>query len=325
MHAPQFTENLLTTRANVTPAVDVLADLANKPGYTLNSWFLIGHFESEGHTLSYLVHLMAISIKGIVVAVDSAASITDETTGWYGSKNTIYPILRAKARSDRLSIETPSSSITGDLDNLRVRAQLKGASVDVTLHAVGHPLYNKGAARFDMLGMDVFQYSIPTMQTTGRLIIDGREFTASGMTWFDRQWQNQSLSPPSGRWTWMDLNLSNGWRASLWDTVEADGTSAAWVTVIDEDGEHMIADLIPLAEDASNFWLTPQAGSRFPTQWRVRVPALDLDLTVVAQPREQAVKGPLERYEGASCVSGTVRGEKVDGYCYVEMVGDWKA
>jgi predicted secreted hydrolase len=136
---------------------------------------------------------------------------------------------------------------------------------------------------------------------------------------------NQPLGPPRGRWTWMDLNLSNGWRISLWDATGVEGKSDAWVTVVDEGGKHVVADLIPLAEDACDYWLSPQSGARFPTRWRVRVPALDMQLDVIAKPREQEVRCLHARYEGASSVSGSVRGEKVGGYCYVEMVGDWKA
>lgn len=50
-----------------------------------------------------------------------------------------------------------------------------------------------------------------------------------------------------------------------------------------------------------------------------------MQLEVIARPHEQEVRGLHARYEGASSVSGTVRGEKVSGYCYVEMVGDWQA
>ncbi|WP_229398316.1 lipocalin family protein [Micromonospora okii] len=325
MNVPLLTAHLTTTPEGAVPAVDVVADLACKPRYTLNSWFVIGHFEADGHTLDYLVHMMALSIRGVVIGVDAAASVTDETTGWYGVRSNFHPFLRAGVRSDRLLVRTPNCLIAGTFDDLRVRARIKGASIDVALRAVGHPLYNRGTGRFDMLGMDVRQYSIPTMETTGRLVVDGREFTASGVSWFDRQWQKQPLGPPSGRWTWMDLNLSNGWRVSLWDAVGADGRTDAWVTVVDETGAHTVADLVPLAHGARDYWLSPHGGSRFPTRWLVGVPDLDMELTVESRPRGQTIQGLSERYEGASTVRGVVRGERVDGYCYVEMVGDWKA
>lgn len=319
-----LTSNLKTSPGPVVPAVDILADLPHKPGYTLNSWFAIGHFESKRHKLNYLVHLFALSIKGITVAVDSAASITDETTGWYGVQHNFYPIFRASVRKDRLHIETPTSSISGTLDNMRVRGQIKNARIDVVLKAVGHPIYNKGNGRFDMLGMEVFQYSIPTLETTGRLIVDGREFPIAGDSWFDRQWQNQPLGPPKGKWTWMDLNLSNGWRISLWDAVSEDGKSEAWVTMIDLSGKQVVADSVALAKHAGDFWLSLESGARYPTRWLVKVPTFDLLLEVSARPRAQEVEGLSPRYEGASSVRGTVRGVPVIGFCYVEMVGDWR-
>ena len=325
MNIPHLTNSLATTPVGAVPALDIIADLPHKRDYTFNSWYVVGHFESGGRTLNYLVHLISLSIRGITVGVDSVVSITDETTGWYGVQHSFHPIFRANARTDRLLVKAPSSSLSGTLDELHARARIKGASIDVTLKAVGHPLYNRGTGRFGLLGMDIFQYSIPTMEATGSLTIDGREFPVSGVSWFDRQWQKQPLGPPRGRWTWMDLNLSNGWRISLWDATGPDGKSEAWVTVIDESGKHVVADLVPLSEDACEYWLSPQSGSRFPTQWRVRVHALDTQLEVTAKPREQEVMGLQARYEGASSVRGTVRGEKVSGYCYVEMVGDWQA
>ena len=284
---------------------------------------MISHFESGGHTLDLLVHLMAFSHRGRLLGVASAVSATDETTGWYGAKETLHPFFRATVRPDRLRVDTPTGSIQGSLDDLRVRAGIRNVEIDVTLRAVGHPLYNRGTGRFDMLGMDVHQYSVPTMETTGRLVVDGREHPASGVSWFDRQWQQQSFGPPTGRWTWMDLNLSNGWRISLWDAVGTDHSRDGWVTVVDENGTHTVAELIPLQEDAHRYWSSPR-GSRFPTCWLVRVPTLETELRVAAVPPEQAIGALHERYEGASTVSGTVRGAAVDGHCYVEMVGDWK-
>lgn len=324
MNKSLLTPNLSMPPVSAEPAVNIVSDLAHKPGYTLNSWFAIGHFDSEGHTLNYLVHLFAISVKGFTVGVDSAASITNETTGKYMVEHNFHTFLRSSAETDRLFVETPRSSISGTLDEMHVQAQLEGASIDVTLTAVGHPLYNKGTGRFDMLGMDVFQYSIPTLETTGVLTIDGREYPVSGMSWFDRQWQDQPLGPPEGRWTWMDLNLSNGMRVSLWNAKSPKGSSDAWVTVIDETGKHRVAKMTPLSEDASHYWQSPESGYQYPTQWRVQVPELDMDLVVVAKPREQEVDALSPRYEGASSVSGTINGEKVSGYCYVEMVGNWE-
>lgn len=320
-----LTDQLTHPAPGAAPALDIAADLPHKPGYTLNSWFVTGHFEADGHALSYLVHLFALSIGPVLVGVDCAASITDRTSGWYGVRHGFHCRLRARVGERRLLVRTPHCALWGTLDEMHVRARIEGGCIDVTLKAVGHPLYNKGTGRFDMLGMDVFQYSVPTLETSGRLEIDGRVFRASGESWFDRQWQRQPLGPPRGRWTWMGISLSNGWQVSAWEARSRAGTSHAWVTVVDGQGRHTVAALAPLGEGAGDYWLSPRSGCRFPTRWRVDVAALDMRLDVVAQPREQEVGGLHARYEGASAVHGTVQGAQVHGHCYVEMVGDWRA
>ncbi|WP_353816533.1 lipocalin family protein [Agromyces sp. SYSU T00266] len=318
-------QNLGTPPSGASPEVDIASGLLPKgKDATFDSWFAIGHFEAEGHTISFLVHIMTLNANGVIVAVNGSAGITDETTGWVGATDVAYPAFRAKVAKDRLSLVTPNSSLGGDLHELRARAKWKNASIDVTMRPVGYPLYNKGTGRFDLLGMDVRQYSLPTLQTTGTVTIDGREFTVEGTSWFDRQWQRQGLKLP-GKWTWMDLNLDNGWRVSLWDAIATDGTPDGWATVIDESGNHTVTRLTPLIEDATDYWLTPKSGARYPTRWTVRLPDLDAAFEVVPHPREQEVKGVLSRYEGASSVTGSVMGEPVNGYCYVEMVGDWMA
>lgn len=325
MTIPSMTETLGAPPAGAAPAVDVVADLAHKRGYTFNSWYVVGHLTSDERRFDCLVHLIAVCVGGITVGVDSAASITEGATGWYGVQHGFHPVLRARACTDRLLVTTPYSRISGTLEAMAVHAGIRGGSIDLRLRAIGHPLYNKGTGRFDMLGMEIFQYSIPRLETTGRLTIGERHYPVSGICWFDRQWQKQKLGPPQGRWTWMDLNLSNGWQISLWDAVGRDGRSDAWVTVIDREGLHRVADLVSLAEHACDYWISPQSGARFPTCWRVLVPSLDLDLTVTARPRAQEVLALQARYEGASDVSGTVGGVPVSGYSYVEMVGDWQS
>lgn len=312
------------TPEGAKPAVDIDADLAHKPAYTMNSWYAIGYLESRETRLSYLVHVVAIGVRGFTVALDSAVSVTCDDTGAYRAQSNLYSMIRSKTSRSRFEIETPSVLMGGTLDNLVVRADIKGVRMDLSLSAHGQPLFNKGTGRFDMLDMDIYQYSIPTLVTRGNIKIDKEDHLVSGVSWFDRQWQEQPLGPPRGRWTWMGLNLSNGWSISLWDAIDRSGRADSWITVVDNRGRHIVTDLAPLAERSFDLWQSPSSGCTYPTRWLVMAPALDLELEVTAKPREQEVAGVLHaRYEGACHVRGTIRGEPVDGRCYAEMVGDW--
>jgi len=324
MNKNLMTKNLEAVLPGANPAVDVMADLQYKKAYTINSWFAIGHFSAEGETLNYLYHIMIGRVMGVRVLANSSFSVTNETTGWYAGEDIGYAGFRAKIRKDRFSIHAPNGYMEGDFDHMKIGARMKRASLDVNLKAVGYPLYNKGTGVFDMLDMQVHQYSIPTMETSGTITIEGRTYTLEGLSWFDRQWQSQKFGL-AGKWTWMDLNLDNGKRISLWDAIDKKGNSMPWTTIVDEnDGAHTVADMVSLSEGIDEYWTSKKTGYIYPIKWVVKIPSVNADLEVVPAVRDQEIKGLLTRYEGASTVKGTYDGHKVTGYCYVEMVGDWR-
>lgn len=329
--AELLTARLRRVAPGASLAVDVVADLparreaALDGRLTFDSWFVVGRVETTTGPLAFLVHAMAVTAGRALVMLEVNASVTDPTTGWYSGRSTVHPAWRARARHDRLEVRAPGLALTGTLDDLRVRATWDRGEVDLALTAVGHPLYNGGTGRVALLGMDVHQYSVPTMRATGRLVTDGREHEVTcGTGWFDRQWQRQRPGPPPGRWTWMGLTLDDGRAVSLWDAVGRDGERAGWATVVDADGVHRVADVVPVALHADGFWQGGPGRPRFPTRWVVRLPALRTELAVAADPPGQVLRGRLgERFEGASTVRGVVDGREVTGHGTTEMVGDW--
>jgi predicted secreted hydrolase len=306
--------------------VDVINDLPHKPRYTINSWFAIGHLDSGSGTISYLVHILAISIKGVTIGLDSVLSVTHEGESIYKVHNNLFSGFRANASKDRFEINTPTALMSGTLDNLSIRANAKDLAIDLNMSARGYPLYNKRSARFELLGMEVFQYSIPTLNTIGKIIVGDKEHSVSGVSWFDRQWQNQRLGPPKGRWVWMDLNLSNGWHLSLWAAEDENGRSESWATLLDVDGGHRVVSVSSLFKNSFDLWQSPQSGFTYPTRWLVKIEELEMAVEVFASPKEQEVVGVMSaRFEGACRIEGKISNVPVNGRCYVEMVGDWKA
>lgn len=89
----------------------------------------------------------------------------------------------------------PKGFLSGNLDQMQVKAHIAQGSVDLVMKPVGHVLYNGGTGLFPMLGMNVHQYSVPTMETTGGLTIEGRTYEISGTSWFERQWAEPGPEP----------------------------------------------------------------------------------------------------------------------------------
>jgi predicted secreted hydrolase len=63
------------------------------------------------------------------------------------------------------------------------------------------------------------------------------------------------------------------------------------------------------------------SGDRYPSGWRIRVPALTLDLTVHPVLVEQELQTTPRYWEGAVDVRGERGGTRLGGRGYVELVG----
>ena len=319
--------NLKRNPNGVGTFLDCEKDLLWKKEYNVNSWFVIGHAESENHTLNFLFHLMLLDFEGQQPVMESVVSITDETTGWYYGDDIFVPVSDIEISEESLNIKMPNGQMSGNLEKMLFKAEIPNGSVDIVAKPVGLPIYNSGTGYFPLLDMKVHQYSIPTMETSGSITIEGHTYEINCTSWFDRQWQNQ-VSGINGHWTWMDLNLDNGDKLSLWNVVDdATNIETAWATVLHEDGTQSVVTVEPLKNGESEYWTSEKSNQKYPTQWIVKIPEYDACLKVISSPKEQEIVSAmptLNKYEGASKVSGTYRGKEVKGYCYVELVGYWR-
>jgi predicted secreted hydrolase len=80
-----------------------------------------------------------------------------------------------------------------------------------------------------------------------------------------------------------------------------------------------------LANDAPveilSHWTTPDDRARYPSRWRVRVPALDLVVDVSPRLADQEMRTSFRYWEGAVTGAGTAGGRAVAGSGYVELTG----
>ena len=224
------------------PAYDPEKELMWNRYYDSSSWFLIGHFEADGHRLNYLYHLMVWSDdKTGEQLLNSVVSVTDETTGVYHGEDKFYPMSRVRIADDHFAIEVPNGSMEGNLHWMHVTASMENFSLNVNLNYEDSIIYNGGTGRFRLGNVSVQQYSKPNIQPTGTLTLDEKTYNVSGDAWFDRQWQKMPEKKNSSaasdpvtdgtiHWYWMDLNMDYGDKLSLW-CAEIAKIPRAWATV----------------------------------------------------------------------------------------------
>jgi predicted secreted hydrolase len=318
----------------VPPLFDPVSCLRYLPGVFRNSWFLIGYLETaSGHKLNCLVHQIINSPPGEPVQIASILNITDITERTYRGEEKIHSAGEVSLDETRMRNVTPSSMLQGDHRAIHVQADFGWGALDLSADFPGRIMMNGGAGVFDFLsGTPTVQYSIPWGQGSGWLRLNGERHEVTGKFWFDRQWgQLQGLLGQAGRavgphdnWAWMDLNLSNGVALGLWD-IQMNGQRFSWVTALHPDGTHVVAAIEPLAKDASAIWTSPASGQKYPTRFKVRIPALDCTLDVAAVMEAQEIVSPTEpKYEGVATVSGVYGGKSVTGFTLIELMGDWR-
>lgn len=323
-----------------SPKYDPDKELMWNRYYDSSSWFVIGHFEADGHKLNYLYHQMVwMDDKTGEPMLNSVVSVTDETTGAYYGEDKFYPMSETKIAEDHFAIEVPNGSMDGDLKNMHVTAFMENASLDINLAFEDDIIYNGGAGVFKLAIIDVHQYSKPRIKPTGTLTLDGKTYEVTGDAWFDRQWQKMpdkkgskkgeaNVSDPvtdgTIHWYWMDLNMDCGDKLSLW-CVEIAKITRAWATVLHTDGSQEVVEVTPFSKYQAKKWLSPASGQNYPIEFTVNIPKLDATLQVTPYPVEQEIASDhISKYEAASQVNGTYMGKTATGFCFVELVGRFK-
>lgn len=343
-----LSENLKSMRG-FHPDVDVMGDLPYKPEYINNSFFAIGHFQTDTDVVDYLYHIMSYAFPGKEPEFTYCFSVTNETTKEYYQYSHAYKLSEIEVADDVYSIRTPLGTMSGTFDCMKLTAKIENAALDLELKSVGYPIYNGGTGKFHMVGMDIYEYSVPTMLTNGTMTVGNKNFTIrDGLSWYDRQWQQPLPKAPefvlrgmskvmdakmakSGGitlpvWGWMDINLENEVKISTWFAIE-DGKENCWATIMHPDGAQRTVAVEPVICTASDHWKSEASGASYPMTYKIEIPELDTSLNVQCVVNDQELYFPenalYNHYEGASSVQGIYQGEPIKGYCYTELIGDW--
>ncbi|OZG67544.1 lipocalin family protein [Bifidobacterium eulemuris] len=320
-----LTANLRTPMTGSNPMVDVEEDLANKPEYGLNSWFIIGHFTDRGHTISYLFHFMIMKVPVLGTKYVSVVSVTDHTTGYYYGEDKMYSAKDVTLDENGFGITMPNGYMRGTWDRMEFGFSMPDATVEGVGVCYGLPIYSKRTGAFQLLDMYVHQYSIPHMSTTGTMTLKDERYSIRADSWFDRQWQDQNMKNVL-RWSWIAVYLDNGDVLSVFDC-DVPSHQQHWVTILRADGTLDYAEIEPFENGMNAYWLSERTDQYYPTRITVRIPSEDAVLTFAPDPKEQeiaSVMKQLHKYEASCDVTGTYHGKEIGGHACIELIGSWK-
>ncbi len=206
-----------------------------------------------------------------------------------------------------------------------LHAKDKDISLDLRLTPVKEPVLNgqEGLSQKSAQpGNASYYYSISRLETDGKLQIGSTTYAVNGLSWLDREWGSSALSKDQQGWDWFALQLSDGSDLMFYDLRRRDGTRDAHSagTWIDAAGRATHLAYEDVLIEVREYWESEQGG-RYPMEWSISVPKLDLQIEVAPVLRNQELITTVRYWEGAVDVQGRSGRQFVSGRGYVELTG----
>jgi predicted secreted hydrolase len=157
--------------------------------------------------------------------------------------------------------------------------------------------------------------SFPLERVSGEIEAGGISHRVTGRAWMDHEWFTEQLAPDQQGWDWFSIQLDNHTELMLFDLRRKDGSldphSSGTFIAADGTARHLTHD---------DFSLEPLVRwHKYPIEWRLRVPSLNIDLICRAVIPDQELRARLagtSYWEGAVDYKGTHT-----GVGYLEMTG----
>ncbi|HUN24717.1 MAG TPA: lipocalin-like domain-containing protein [Steroidobacteraceae bacterium] len=326
------------------------ADDGPHPHYRNEWWYVTGHLQTpRGARFGFELTFFRIGIvpPAPVSAPDAASSGAANRSAWrtrqiYAAHFAITDLERGRFHSAQ-RFARDALGLAG-AHGPPVRVWLEGWSLaeptpgdwqlhaadavyglSLALHALSPPVLNgdRGlSVKSDVPGAASYYYSVPRLAARGELVRGGQRLPVSGLAWLDREWGTSALAPQQRGWDWFGLQLDDGSALMFYALRDAhdarDAHSAG--TWVDSSGRTRPLASSQVQIEVERHWVSPE-GARYPSRWRIRVPAVGLDVAVIPVLADQELETTPRYWEGEVIVAGASGGRTLAGRGYVELVG----
>ena len=312
-------------------------DFYYKKDYRIQWWYFTGHLYDENQReFGYELTFFAVNVQqrthksrfGVNTIFISHFAVTDVAGNkfYFSDKADSGVYNFAGAEDDRLHVWMDKNTLEGTMQKMHIRASDKEKAVELQLTPLKPVALNgeKGYSRKSEESPSTASYyfSYTDLDTKGTLTLWNKVFKVKGKSWFDREISTQRLGEKQAGWDWFALQLNDRRDLMLYLLRNKDGTIDRYSsgTLVYPDGtcRHLSKDDFSVSVLAR--YKSVKTGSRYPSEWEIKVPSEKITVTVSPLVEDQEV--PAFNSTGNYYWEGTCKIEgSAKGRAYVELTG----
>ncbi len=221
-------------------------------------------------------------------------------------------------------------SVTPNHQVLALKADDTNFGLDLILTLEKSPVIhgNEGVSRKGAReGQASHYYSLTRLGTKGKIILGKESIQVTGLSWMDHEFGSGELGDDQVGWDWFSLQFNTNMELMVYLLRKKDGSSdpASSGTIIFPDGQAQHLSLHEIGVETRGHWTSPHTAAKYPAQWVVNVPSVQLSVQIVPFVADQELRTSkstqVTYWEGAAEVKGQFQGNPIQGKAYVELTG----
>jgi predicted secreted hydrolase len=231
----------------------------------------------------------------------------------------------AEAAEGALAVKIDDWSLRQDGERYTAVASTSEFALELECVRVQPPLLN-GKSGFSQKGPQPqfasYYYSLPQLQTSGRIVIGGREQRVRGVAWFDHEWSSSMFDEQARGWDWIGLNLNDG-SALMVQRIRDEAGRAYWggATLREPGKPDRVFAPNEIEWTPQRSWRSSRTGVTYPVEWKIAVGGRTILLRPLLDDQENDARGST----GTLYWEGAVRAFDERGFGvgrgYLELTG----
>ena len=166
-----------------------------------------------------------------------------------------------------------------------------------------------------------YYYSIPQLELTGTIAVEGHERRVDGVAWLDHEWSSAYLAPEARGWDWIGINFDDGGALMAFRIRDREGRPFwAGGAFRYGNGRRVVFRRDEVRFEPVRTWRSPRTNFDYPVAMRVVAGEFDLVLEPLLDDQEEDARASVGTIYWEGVVSARRAGVTI-GRGYLELTG----